>query len=153
MDGIARLLACEEIRNVKARYLRGVDMADAALVRAILAEDCVLDYRGCCTDPATGRDAFPAMNIVMRGAAAWSDTGLRGMGIVSVHHCHNADIAVDGDATASAIWAMTDRLYMPEGWDYAVMTGFGYYHETYEKSGAAWKLKTLRIERLRVETA
>ena len=46
---------------------------------------------------------------------------------------------------------MTDRLYMPEGAPYACMTGFGYYHETYEKIGGSWLLKTLRIERLRVE--
>jgi len=33
------------------------------------------------------------------------------------------------------------------------MTGYGYYHETYENNGAGWKIKTLRIVRLRVETA
>jgi hypothetical protein len=40
---------------------------------------------------------------------------------------------------------------MPAGGDYAVMTGYGYYHETYEKVHGTWKIKTLRIERLRVE--
>ncbi|WP_297493443.1 nuclear transport factor 2 family protein [Acidocella sp.] len=151
MDEIARLLACEDIRAVKARYFRGVDTADSELVRGILAEDCVLDYRGCCTDPATKRDFFPAMNIVMRGSAGWSSTGLRAMGIVSVHHSHNGEIEVSSATMAHAIWSMTDRLFMPPGKDYAVMTGYGYYHETYEKIGGAWKVKTLRIERLRVE--
>jgi hypothetical protein len=37
------LAAAEAIRQIKARYFRGVDTADADLVRSILAEDCVLD--------------------------------------------------------------------------------------------------------------
>jgi hypothetical protein len=151
MNGVEQLQAIEEIRTVKARYFRGVDTADSELVRGILAPDCVLDYMGCCTDPASGRDFFPAMNIVMRGNAAWSSEGLRGMGIVSVHHSHDGEISVTSASTASAIWSMTDRLFMPAGGDYAVMTGYGYYHETYEKVHGTWKIKTLRIERLRVE--
>lgn len=153
MTDVEQLKAVEEIRTVKARYFRGVDTADSELVRGILAEDCVLDYMGCCTDPATGRDFLPAMNVVMRGSAGWSSTGLRAAGIVSVHHSHNGEVAVTGETEASAIWSMTDRLFMPAGAAYAVMTGYGYYHETYEKTGGAWKIKTLRIQRLRVEAS
>lgn len=153
MTDVEQLKAVEEIRTVKARYFRGVDTADSELVRGILAEDCVLDYMGCCTDPATGRDFLPAMNVVMRGSAGWSSTGLRAAGIVSVHHSHNGEVEVTGETEASAIWSMTDRLFMPAGAAYAVMTGYGYYHETYEKTGGAWKIKTLRIQRLRVEAS
>ena len=46
---------------------------------------------------------------------------------------------------------MTDRLFMPPGAPFAVMTGYGYYYETYEKIDGAWKLKSLRIKRIRVE--
>ena len=153
MTDVEQLKAVEEIRTVKARYFRGVDTADSELVRGILAEDCVLDYMGCCTDPATGRDFLPAMNVVMRGSAGWSSTGLRAAGIVSVHHSHNGEVEVTGETEASAIWSMTDRLFMPAGAAYAVMTGYGYYHETYEKIGGTWKIKTLRIQRLRVEAS
>lgn len=151
MNDTAYAKACEDIRRAKARYFRGVDTADTALVRDVLADDCVLDYMGCCTDPKTGHDYFPAMNIVMRGRENWSSTGLAAMGIVSVHHSHNGEIELHSETTASAIWSMTDRLFMPPGGNYAVMTGYGYYHETYEKIGGAWKIKTLRISRLRVE--
>lgn len=151
MNDVEALRAIEEIRLVKARYFRGVDTGDTELVRAILADDCVLDYRGCCTDPTTGRDYFPAMNVVMRGSASWSSTGLTSAGIVSVHHGHAGEVTLTGDTTANAIWPMTDRLFMPDGAAFAVMTGYGYYHETYEKTGGAWKLKTLRIQRIRVQ--
>lgn len=153
MNDLERLAAFDEIRQIKAKYFRGVDTGDSELVRGILAEDCVLDYMGCCTDPKTGRDFLPAMNVVMRGRESWSSKGLSAFGIVSVHQGHNCEIELTGAAAAKVTWSMTDRLYMPEGGPYALMTGFGYYHETYEKTAAGWKLKTLRIERIRVEAA
>ena len=151
MNDLERLSAIEEIKQVKARYFRGVDTSDGPLVRSILAEDCVLDYMGCCTDPKTGQDFLPSMNVVMRGPTSWSDDGFAKAGIVSAHHGHNSEITVTGAATAEAIWSMTDHLYMPPGGPFAKMTGYGYYHETYEKADGRWKIKTLRIARTRVE--
>lgn len=151
MNAVERLEASDEIRQAKAKYFRGVDTSDAELVRGVLADDCVLDYMGCCTDPKTGRDFLPAMNVVMRGAASWSAEGFAKMGIVSAHHGHNCEIDFTSDTTAEVIWSMTDRLFMPEGAPYALMTGYGFYHETYEKVGARWKIKHLRIVRTRVE--
>lgn len=152
MDEIERLAAIEAIKQVKARYFRGVDTGNGALVRSILAEDCVLDYRGCCIDPATGRDYLPAMNIVMNGRTSWSSGGLRDIGIVSAHHGHNSEITIENPSRASAVWSMTDHLFMPPGGAYSAMTGYGFYHETYEKVGAEWFIKSLRIERTRVES-
>jgi hypothetical protein len=153
MNDVEQLQAIEAIKQVKARYFRGVDTSDGELVRGILADDCVLDYRGCCTDPKSGRDFLPAMNVVLRDSAAWSADGLSAVGIVSVHHGHNGDVTLISDTEASAIWAMTDRLYMPAGAPYSLMTGYGYYHETYVKVGGAWKIKTIRIKRIRVEAS
>ena len=152
MPRIHALEAVEAIKIVKARYFRGVDTADAQLVRGILAEDCVLDYRGCCTDPVTGTDFMPTMNTVLRGRASWSEGGLRAAGIVSVHQGHQCEIEVTSATTATGIWAMTDRLYMPAGAPFALMTGYGYYVETYELEDG-WKIKSLRIERIRVEVS
>jgi hypothetical protein len=153
MNDIERLTAIEEIKQAKACYFRGVDTSDGDLVRSILAEDCVLDYRGCCTDPKSGQDFLPAMNVVMRGAASWLADGLASIGIVSVHQGHNCQVTFTSDTTADVIWSMTDRLFMPPGAPFSRMTGYGYYHETYEKTDGHWKIKTLRIVRLRVEAA
>jgi len=129
-----------------------VDTADADLVRSILAEDCMLDYNGCCVDPATGRDFMPAMNVVLHGNNSWTSS-LADIGVTTVHHCHDVEIDFQSDRAASAVWSMTDRLFMPAGSPFSAMTGYGYYHETYEKIGGAWKLKTTRITRLRVEAS
>lgn len=152
MDRVEELYAIEAIRQAKARYFRGVDTSDGDCVRGILAQDCVLDYRGCCTDPVTGRDFLPAMNIMIRGRANWSADGLAKAGIVSVHQGHNGEVTLLGGDTASAIWPMTDRLFMRPGAPFAQITGYGYYHETYVREDGAWKIATLRIERIRVET-
>jgi hypothetical protein len=153
MSELERLAAIEAIRQVKARYFRGVDTDDAELVRGILAEDCVLDYTGCFLDPKTGTDYFAQMSIVVRGREGWPKRGLPSMGIVTIHQGHHADIEITGETTASGIWAMTDHIFMPPGAPYARITGYGHYHETYEKIGGAWQIKTLRISRLRVEAA
>ena len=151
MTNAERLAAIEEIKQAKARYFRGVDTSDGGLVRSVLARDCVLDYMGCCTDPATGRDFMPAMNIVMKGRASWTDGGFEATGIVSVHQGYNFDITFENAETAHSICAMTDRLHMPTGGAFSVMVGYGYYHETYVKEDGAWKIQKLRIQRLRVE--
>ncbi|MFC0203420.1 nuclear transport factor 2 family protein [Novosphingobium soli] len=152
MDVIDRLAAIEEIRQLKARYFRGVDDRDAALVRSILAEDCVLDYRGCCTDPATGVDHFPAMNTVMKGREAWADAPpSQGPHLVTVHQGHDPDITIESAGTARGIWAFTDRLFLPPGGPFSRLTGWGRYHETYVNRGDGWRILTTRIERLRVE--
>jgi hypothetical protein len=153
MTELERLGAIEEIKEAKAKYFRGVDTSDAELVRGVLAEDCVLDYMGCCTDPKTGRDFLPAMNVVMRGRASWSSEGFASMGVVSAHHGHNCEIDFTSDTTADVIWSMTDRLFMPPGGPYGCMTGYGYYHETYEKQAGRWRIKTLKIVRTRVEAS
>ncbi|MEO7247582.1 MAG: nuclear transport factor 2 family protein [Novosphingobium sp.] len=151
MTEVERLAAIEQIRRVKALYFRGVDTEDGDLVRSILAANCTLDYRGCCTDPKSGIDLMPAMNVVLNGRDSWTSGAFAKAGITSVHQGHQAEIEITGEARAKATWAMTDRLYMPPGAPYGVMRGFGYYHETYVYEPDGWKIATLKIERLRVE--
>ena len=151
MTGTEHLATIEAIRDLKAKYWRGVDQSDAALVRSILAEDCVLDYRGCCTDPTSGVDFLPEMNIVMNGRDSWQAQALEGF--VTSHHGHQAEIEVTGPETARAIWTFTDRFFYPPGMKYRRLTGYGYYHETYVKESSGWMLATTRITRLWVETS
>lgn len=152
MNNIERLTAIEEIKQLRAKYFRGVDSCDGDLVKSILAEDCVLDYRGCCTDPVTGKDFIPAMNVVLKGRDSWRSDGMSGLGIVSVHQGHQCEIELTSDTTANGIWSMTDRLYFPPGSSFSLMTGYGHYIETYEKVAGSWKLKTTHITRIRVES-
>jgi hypothetical protein len=147
-----RLAAIEEIKQLKAKYWRGVDNADGDLVRGILAEDCVLDYMGCCTDPVSGTDHLPMMNMVMKGRDSWQTGNLEEPRLVTVHQGHQSEVEVTGETTAKGIWSFTDRFFMPPGSPFSRLTGYGYYHDTYEQVGGKWLLKTTRITRLWVET-
>ena len=149
MTETERLAAIEAVRLVKARYWRGVDTSDGPLVQSILSRDCVLDYRGCCTDPASGRDFLPAMNVVLQGRDNWYADAFRQARIISVHQGHQSEITVTSPTTAEGIWAFSDRFFYPEGAEYRTFTGFGFYHDTYAVEDGAWKLLTTRIERLR----
>jgi hypothetical protein len=152
MTEAERLAAIEDIRQLKAKYWRGVDNADGALVRSILAEDCVLDYMGCCTDPASGVDHMPQMNMVMRGRESWQTGNLEEPRLVTVHQGHQSEIEVTSETTAHGVWSFTDRFFMPPGSPFDRLVGYGYYQDTYEKAGGTWLLKTTRITRLWVET-
>jgi len=151
MDALRKLTAVEAIKLLKARYFRGVDTGDGALVRSVLAEDCVLDYTDCFVDPLTGHDHCPALSMVMRGRAAYSGNGLAEIGVVSAHYGPNCEIEIDNASSARGIWSMSDRLVMPEGGPVRELLGHGHYHETYVKIGDDWLIKTLRIVRTRVE--
>lgn len=151
MTEIERLSAVEAIRNVKAKYWRGVDLCDGEMVKSVLAEDCELDYHGCCTDPQSGVDHLPAMNVTLRGRDKWVAGGMARFGIVSVHQGHQADIELTGPDSATGIWAFTDRMFFPAGGEISRLTGYGFYHESYVRIGGDWKIKTTRITRIRVE--
>ncbi len=158
MNESERLGAIEEIKQLKAKYWRGVDTGDGDLVRSILAQDCELDYRGCCTDPVTGDDHMPMMNLVMRGRASWQTDNLdagkaTGPRLVTIHQGHQSEIEITSDTTARGIWVFSDRFFMPPGAPFERLVGYGHYHETYEKAGGSWLLKTTRITRLRVEVS
>lgn len=152
MTEAERLAAIEDIRQLKARYWRGVDSQDDDLVRSILAEDCVLDYMGCCTDPSTGIDHMPVMNMVLRGRHKWNTGTIEGQRSITVHQGHQSEITLHEDNTAEGIWSFTDRFFMPEGSPFARLIGYGRYFDTYAKEGGGWLLKTTRIERIWVET-
>ncbi len=145
-----RLAAVAEIHRIKAAYWRGVDTSDGDLVRSILAVDCALDFRGCCTDPTSGHDFMPTMNVVLKGRDSWVSDAFKQAGIVSVHQGHQAEIEVTGAITASGVWSFTDRLFFPKGAQYSQFRGFGFYHDTYEQSDCGWLLKTTRVTRLKV---
>lgn len=153
MTETERLAAIEAIRDMKARYWRGVDSCDGALVRSVLAEDCVLDFMGCCTDPASGIDHMPWMNMVLKGRESWQVRNSGRPRRITVHHGHQHEIAFPAPGKASAVWAFSDRFFMPPGAPFARFTGYGHYHDTYVLVGGEWLIQTSRVSRLWAEVS
>ena len=120
------------IVDLKARYCRLLDTKDWAGFAALLDPDVVIDTTAAGGPLLTGRDVAVASIRASLATAA------------SAHHVHNPEIGVDGD-TASAIWAMQDRLAWPDG---RMLSGAGHYHERYARSGNGWRIVASRLTRL-----
>lgn len=96
------LAAIEEIRLLKARYLRALDTKDWPLLRSLLTDDMVGDFREMPGGPpdekllTTGADAFVA------GVAAELDEA------TTVHHVHSSESALPARAMprASGRWTI-----------------------------------------------
>ena len=151
MDDLARLKAIEEIKSMKGKYFRGVDLKDADLLRDVFTDDVELNYQGAVTDPVTGENYIPS-----GGGASGGDNGVEMIvaaleGIVSVHHASVPEIEITSDTTAKGIWPMVDRLKFPESAPLKELIGYGHYHEEYRLSDGKWKIKSLRLTRLRID--
>src|SRR3546814_14805992 len=106
MDKISWLVAAEQIKRLKARYFRGVDLKDWSLIRSVFAEDMVCDFRGAATDPHTGFNAVPeATGAVIHGIEdAMAAFVASGAHFRSVHHGHMPEIEITGETTAHGLW-------------------------------------------------
>jgi hypothetical protein len=143
MTDLEKMLAIEEIKRVKSKYFYGLDHKDWTLWRrSVWAPDARIEV------PEASIDIVGLENII-----AWVSE--RTADQVSVHHGHMPDIDITSDSTATAVWAMEDRLYrtkehpLADGSTY--LHGFGHYHESYVRTVAGWRIASTRLTRLRVE--
>jgi hypothetical protein len=146
MEPWARLMAIKEIEALKARYFRCMDAKDWAGLEAVFAPDLVADFR----DSTPERDE----RLISHGAAPYV-AGLAPIlqNITTVHHGHMPEIDILSETSAAGVWAMEDLLWVGPGAPvpYRTLHGFGHYHETYEKIDGHWRIKTIRLSRLRIE--
>lgn len=136
MSDIERLVSLEEIRRLKSRRDRAVDMKDWTTFEALHAADHLSHVDG--YEPWTSAAELTA------NAKAQLE------GVTTVHHSHTPDITFQSRVTATGIWAMEDNLYWMQGEQEHWLRGFGFYHETYEKRNGQWVFTTRRLKRIRV---
>jgi hypothetical protein len=151
---LQRLSAFEQIRQVKARYLRGLDCGDGNLLRSAFAADIEVDFRGAATDPVSGTNHVPgATEGVLRGRDAAVAAFLTATASFTVvHHVSSPEMRLEGPDEASAIWPMVDRLRLGRA-GATELVGFGYYFDRYVRVGDEWLIASMRIERLRVDVS
>jgi len=126
----------EAIKQLKARYFRTMDTKDWGSLAQVFTDDVEVDVTGDGGGVTRGATEFLSFLQSVIGNA------------VTVHHGHMPEIEITSPTTATGIWALEDQLWWPEGGPFAHMHGFGHYHETYEKSEAGWRIKSLTITRL-----
>ena len=140
MDPIARLEAIEDIRILKARYFRLMDLKHWDEWGMLFTEDCTLIY----SDEYLhhGRDA---------AVAALSSDMADG---ITVHHGHMPEITIESENRASGIWALADyNQFESAPWGSGVFRGYGHYSETYRRDpNVGWQIETLRLTYIRVDS-
>jgi hypothetical protein len=142
MDAIERLLAIEEIRNLKARYFRLMDTKQWDEFATLFTPDLQV--------------IAPNGSLWLSGGAAFAasiKTSLEHS--VSCHQGFTAEIEIIDADHAKGIWSMQDVIewqdrHPREGWKSIV--GRGHYHETYRRMDGAWRIATLCLTRLRLDT-
>jgi hypothetical protein len=126
----------EAIRQLKARYFRMMDTKNWDGLAAVFTDDVVIDM--------TGEGAG-----ITRSVAEYMPFLRNAIGEVrTVHHGHMPEIELTSPTTATGIWAMEDKLWWPAGAAIGHMHGYGHYHETYQKTDAGWRIKTMTLTRL-----
>ena len=146
---IETLLAIEDIRKLKARYFRLMDTHDWQGFRDLFTDDALFDVRGALEEEPDITGLEP-----IHGAEAITAYVCAGISpIRSAHHGHMPEIDILSDDHARGIWAFEDVLRPPAGDPFRIFYGYGHYHEAYRKAGGVWRIASLRITRLMVETA
>ena len=140
MTDIERLIAIEEIKQLKARYYRYMDTKQWPGWEDVFTADAVMDV---------SQEQVPGEGIIRGRAQIIPFVSKVLEGAVTVHHGHMPEIEVTSDTTARGIWSMEDKLQWPDG--KTTLHGYGHYHETYEKLGGKWLIKTLKLTRLRID--
>lgn len=167
MSTIDQLSAVEQIKRVKNKYALTADYHNWDDFASVFAPDAVFDESDFPTprQPFTNEPASSAMVEYLESKASsnskWPIIGreaIRAQHIKvpidhqMVHHLLNPDIALTSDTTATAVFRFESHHWLPEGGPVQYMHNFGSYHETYVRlEDGQWYIKTLRLERRRVE--
>jgi hypothetical protein len=142
MSGEIDVQAYLAISEVKARYCRGLDTKDWDLFADQFTEAFELDTSGSGGPVVRGRDAAVAM---VRSSVGEAQTA---------HQVHSPEMQIDGDV-AHVIWAMQDRVIWSAGRrprpDMGGLTGYGHYHERYERKDGRWRIAAQRLTRLAID--
>jgi hypothetical protein len=132
------LVALEEIRRVKYRYLRCVDLKLWDEMAEVFTPDASADY---------GTHAVKE-SLNLRGREEIL-TYLRenlGPNIITVHRCGQPEIEVDGDR-ATGIWSFEDTVI---AMDFKVLIkGAAFYEDTYERGAdGRWRISHIGYTRI-----
>lgn len=142
MDAAQRLEIVEEVKRVKARYFLHLDRKEWDRWGEVFAADVVMDVSAQFPDAPD-----PSIHILCgRDTVVRSVAGFLGE-TVTAHHGHTPLVDVESTDAASAIWAMEDNLFLPDG---ARLAGYGHYEEAYRRIDGAWRIARTKLTRIKV---
>jgi hypothetical protein len=118
------LAVLEEIRQLKYRYLRTLDLK--------LWDEFEQTF----VPEATG-DYGEGLTFADRSALVGYLRENLGPTLVTMHHCHHPEISVDGDAAAGR-WYLEDKVISVE--HRFVLEGAAFYEDRYVRTPEGWRI-------------
>lgn len=146
MDDLQRLVAIEDIRQLKARYWQGVDLKDEAVLRSVFTDDAVIDLRADSRFGDKPAETTPPPDVFaancLEGLAPFD----------TAHHGHTMQITFRNDTEADGIWPMEDNLWArdPAAVGFAHLHGHGLYYDSYRKTQDGWRISATTLKRFNV---
>jgi hypothetical protein len=136
---IQRLSDFEEIKQLKAKYIRYADTGQWDLWgEEVLSEDCCMHNDA---GPIEGRD-----NIIAHTSRGMAD-------LVAIHNLYTPEITITGPNSASAIWPVSDYITGIFNGVPTALRGHGHYHDEYVRTPQGWRLQRCQLFRQRVDSA
>lgn len=126
----------EDIRTLKHRYFRGIDMADMALLSGLFTDDITVDYR---SDGYRVQLAGRENMLEFLASSFHSDA-------LAMHHGHMPDIQLTGDTTATGVWYLEDIFIDLTTRNHCI--GTAVYKDRYRKVADTWKIEHTEYDRI-----
>jgi SnoaL-like domain len=132
------LVALEEIRQVKYRYLRCVDLKLWDEMADVFTADATADYG---THAVRG-----SLNLRGRDEILSYLRENLGPNIITVHRCGQPEIAIDGD-NATGTWSFEDTVMATDF--RVVIKGAAFYEDTYQRGeDGRWRISHIGYTRI-----
>jgi SnoaL-like domain len=132
------LVEIEQIRRLKYRYLRCVDLKRWDEIGDVFTEDATADYG----TPSAGRP----LNLGSRDEIIAFLRESLGNDIITLHSAGQPEIDVDGD-TAQGTWRFEDTVIATQF--KVVITGAAFYEDRYRRcQDGAWRISHTGYERI-----
>lgn len=142
MDDIQKLVAIEEISNLKARYVRYADEKKWSELAKLFTTEATFE----------AYDEKGSLLVRMKGQEEIQHAIHDNVGSAQpIHHIFSREFDFTSPTTAHAVWSMEDNIMYPEGSEFSSIRGYGHYHDTYVKVDGKWFIQSLTITRVKME--
>lgn len=129
------LVELEAIKQVKYRYLRGVDTRDWDLVASTLTDDATAAY-------SSGKMSYAGRDAII----GFLRESMPEQEILTSHKVHHPEIELTGPDTASARWGLDDVVIVPAA--RITIRGAAFYEDEMRKVAGEWRIAHTGYRRL-----
>lgn len=122
------LIEKDQIKELKARYFRGLDTKNWTLFASTMTDDVKGRY-------SDGQLSFDGRDSLV----AFMDENLSSATVITMHHGHHPEIQINTDASeATGIWYLQDTVIDLVG--KTRLYGAAIYKDQYRKENGEWKI-------------